>query len=357
MSPRARAFLAGCLGAALVAGIAGCDGAEDPAAEGPGRDAVAGNSATADGSMTIELGVRPFLYNAPVYIALEEGYFAEEGLDVRVNMVGARAAQSMLMVERGDIDVLTGGIFLGLFNAINEGSDVRLVADVAHFAADACSPWALVAEKELAASGRLRGPASLRGLRIDMNPNISEGYFVDTYLRGGGLTLADIEIAEVPLPARQEAMNRASIDMTAISEPWLNRILADGHVVHVNANEVVPDLQFVALIFGRSLLEDRREAGRRFVAAYVRGIRRYREGKTARNVEILRASMQMTAEELERACWPAVNEDGSIETGTLEDFQRWGMERGLIDRVLAPEEYYDASFLPGPGLTQWPDVR
>ncbi len=48
MSPRARAFLAGCQAAALVAGIAGCDGAEDPAAEGPGRDAVAGNSATAD---------------------------------------------------------------------------------------------------------------------------------------------------------------------------------------------------------------------------------------------------------------------------------------------------------------------
>ena len=343
MSPRGAALSAGCLVAALAAGIAGCGGAEEPAGE-----------ASAEDAMRIDLGVRPFLYNAPVYIALEEGYFAEEGLDVRVHMVGARAAQSFLMVDRGEIDVLTGGIFLGLFNAIAEGSDVRLVADVAHFAPDACSPWALVAERELAASGRLSGPASLRGLRIDMNPNISEGYFVDTYLRGGGLTLADIEIAEVPLASRQDAMNRASIDMTAISEPWLNRILADGHAVHVNANEVVPDLQFAALIFGRSLLEERREAGRRFIAAYLRGIQRYREGKTARNMEILRSTMQLSDEELERSCWPAVNEDAAVETGTLQEFQRWGVERGLIDRVLAPEEYYDGSFLPGSGLAQEP---
>lgn len=295
--------------------------------------------------MVVELGVRPFLYNAPIYIALGEGYFAEEGLDVRVHMISGHAATSLLMVDQGEIDVLTGGVFLGLFNAIDEGSAVRVVADVGHFAPDACSPWALVAERNLAGSGRLGPPASLRGLRIDMNPNISEGYFVETYLRRDGLSLEDVEIAEVPLPARQEAMNRASIDMTAISEPWLNRILADGHAVHVNANEVVPGLPFATLIFGRSLLTERREAGRRFVSAYLRGVQRYRAGKTPRNVELLSASTQLSAEELGRACWPTVKSDGSIEIAALQEFQRWGFEKGLIDRVLDPAEYFDPSFL------------
>jgi NitT/TauT family transport system substrate-binding protein len=303
--------------------------------------------AAAERRETIQLGVRPFLYNAPVYIALEEGFFAEEGLDVRVHMISGHAATSFLMVDRGEIDVLIGGVFLGLFNAIDDGSAVRMVADVAHFAPDVCSPWALVAERSLAGSGRLSGPASLRGLRIDMNPNISEGYFVETYLRGGGLSLADIEIAEVPLASRQEAMNRASIDMTAISEPWLSRILADGHQVHVNANEVVPGLEFGTIVFGRSLLTERREAGRRFVSAYLRGVRQYLEGKTPRNVELLIASTGLGAEELDRACWPAVRADGSIETGPLQEFQRWGFDKGLIDRVLAPEEYFDSSFLAG----------
>lgn len=325
------------VGAWLAATLA-CGGAEEPVPAPSGGDLE-----------PIELGVRPFLYNGPVYIAIEEGYFAEEGLDVRVHMIGAHAATSLLMVDQGEIDVLTGGVFLGIFNAIDKGSAVRMVADVAHFAPDACSPWALVAERELAGSGRLGSPASLRGLRIDMNPNISEGFFVETYLRRGGLSLADIEIAEVPLAARQEAMNRASIDMTAISEPWLSRILADGHVVHVHANEVVPGLEFASLVFGRSLLTDRREAGRRFLAAYLRGVRQYREGKTPRNIEVLTATMQMSAEELERACWPAVRADATIETGPLQDFQRWGFEKGLIDRVLDPEEYYDPGLLPGAG--------
>jgi hypothetical protein len=93
---------------------------------------------------------------------------------------------------------------------------------------------------------------------------------------------------------------------------------------------------------------------RRVVAAYLRGIQRYREGKTARNMEILGSTMQLSREELERACWPAVNEDGAIETGSLQEFQRWGVERGLVDRVLAPEEYYDGSLLPGDGLAKEP---
>jgi ABC-type nitrate/sulfonate/bicarbonate transport system substrate-binding protein len=331
MSPRGGALVAG---AYLAATLVACGPAEEPA-----RDAGA------EPLIPVELGVRPFLYNAPLYIALEEGYFAEEGLDVRVHMISGHAATSLLMVDHGEIDVLIGGVFLGFFNAIDEGSAVRMVADVAHFAPDACSPWALVAQRDLAGSGRLGSPASLRGLRIDMNPNITEGYFVETYLRRGGLSLDDIEIAEVPLAARQEAMNRASIDMTAISEPWLSRILADGHVVHVNANEVVPNLEFGTLVFGRSLLTERREAGRRFVSAYLRGVRRYQEGKTPRNMELLRTSTELSAEELGRACWPSVRSDGSIETGPLQEFQRWGFEKGLVDRVLAPEEYFDPSFL------------
>jgi NitT/TauT family transport system substrate-binding protein len=330
-----RALAAACLGAALLA----C-GAE------PEGDAVDTAPAAGGGeAMTVVVGVRPFLYNAPLYVALEEGFFAEEGVDVRTHMISAHAATTLLMVDRGEIDVLVGGVFLGLFNAIADGSAVRMVADVAHFAPDACSPWALVAERNLAGSGRLRGPESLRGLRIDMNPNISEGYFVETYLRREGLSLADIEIAEVPLASRQEAMNRASIDMTAISEPWLNRILADGHSVHVNANEVVPDLPFATIVFGRSLRTDRREVGRRFLAAYLRGVNQYLEGKTPRNMELLSASTGLGLEELARACWPAARADGSIATDPIQGFQRWGLEKGFVDRVLEPAEYVDATFL------------
>lgn len=320
--------------ACLAMTLPACGGAEGPAR-------MTGD----EPPMTVELGIRPFLTNAPIYIALEEGLFAEEGLDVRVHVISGHSATSLLALDHGELDVISGGVFLGFFNAIDEGSAVRMVADLGHFAPDACSPWALVAERNLARSGRLRSPASLRGLRIDMNPNIVEGFFVESYLRRGGLSLKDIEIAEVPLAARQEAMNRASIDMTAISEPWLSRILADGHEAVVNANEVVPDLQFSTLLFGESLLTERREAGRRFLVAYLRGVQQYLEGKTARNLKVLSASTQLDAEALNRACWPSIRSDGSVHTSILQEFQRWGVEKGLLDRVLDPREYLDSSLV------------
>jgi len=230
---------------------------------------------------------------------------------------------------------------MALISALWAG--IRIVGDTGYFEPNACSPYSLVVRKELA--GQLRSPASLRGLQIDVNPSLSEGYFVETYLKRDRLSLEDVNVRAVPLPSRQDAMNRGAIDLTAISEPWLSRILSDGHEVVVGAGDVVPGLQYGTLLFGPGLLGERREAGLRFVAGYLRGVQQYNRGKTPRNIEILSRTIELDATTLEKACWPSVREDGMIETEAIQEFQRWGLEKGLVDRVVDPEEYWDPSFV------------
>ena len=308
-----------------------------------GSEAESVGDGIVEPAMTVDLGVRPFLTSAPLYIALEEGYFADEGLDVRVHQLAGHSATSLVLLEHGDIDVVTGSIFLGLFNAINEGSGIRIVADKGHFERGGCSPYALVARRDLA--GTLRSPASVRGLRIDINPSLVEGYFVETWLGRGGLSLDDLDVRAMPLPARHDAMNRGLLDLSTTSEPWLSRLLADGHEVVVSAGEIVPGMQYGLLLFGPELLVERREAGRRFINGYLRGVRQYNLGKTPRNMEILSRALELDAEILEKACWPSMRNDGMMDTAAMQGFQKWGFEKGLVDRVLEPEEYWDPSLV------------
>ncbi|HET6617049.1 MAG TPA: ABC transporter substrate-binding protein [Gemmatimonadota bacterium] len=316
----------------LLAVVAACGSEADSVGDGERNSA-----------MTIDLGIRPFLTSAPLYIAMEEGYFADEGLDVRIHLLAGHSATSLVLLEHGDIDVVTGSIFLGLFNAINEGSGIRIVADKGHFERGGCSPYALVVRSDLA--GKLRAPASVRGLRIDINPSLVEGYFVESWLEGSGLSLDDLDVRAMPLPARHDAMNRGLLDLSTTSEPWLSRLLADGHQVLVSAGQVIPGMQYGLLLFGPELRVERREAGRRFIRAYLRGVQQYNRGKTPRNMEILGRALELDPAILKRACWPSMRNDGMMDTEPMQGFQKWGFDKGLVDRVLEPEEYWDPSLV------------
>jgi NitT/TauT family transport system substrate-binding protein len=176
-----------------------------------------------------------------------------------------------------------------------------------------------------------------------------EGYFVETWLDDAGLSLDDLDVRAMPLASRRDAMNRGLLDLSTTSEPWLSRLLSDGHQVILRAGDIAPGLQDGLLLFGPELLGERREAGGRFVAGYLRGVRQYNQGKTPRNMEILTRALELDAATLERACWTSIRNDGMVETEAMQGFQQWGFDKGLIDRVLDPTEYWDPSFVNDAG--------
>ena len=60
-----------------------------------------------------------------------------------------------------------------------------------------------------------------------------------------------MDIQNVPLPSRLEAMKNGSLDITAVSEPWTTRFAAAGYTsVWKGMEEVLPNLQFSVNIYG-----------------------------------------------------------------------------------------------------------
>jgi NitT/TauT family transport system substrate-binding protein len=289
--------------------------------------------------------VLPFLSFAPFFIAEEEGYFAEQALEVEfVRMEGS--VEAIPALAQGDLDVVAGTLNVGLLSAISRGSSVRFVADKGYFAPTGCTATGFLARRTLIAGGELNSPAQMKGRRLAMDVAKTEGYFLETLLEPAGLTLDDVIADDLPSPVLSEALERGTIDIAHVSEPWITRILRAGHAeLWMRGQEIVPDFQFAVVSYGPTLLDERRDIGNRFMVAYLKAVRRYNEGKTERNVEILAEHAGLDPELLKQACWPSLRDDGSIDVQSVLDFQGWAVEKGYLDDPIAEDQFWDPSFV------------
>ena len=288
-----------------------------------------------------------YLSYAPFFIAQEEGYFAEQGLEVEFVKSGSEEAVPPL--AQGQLDVLGGTISTALLNAMAQGADVRFVADRGYIATDSCTFSGFLARRDLVEGGELESPAQLKGRRVVMEREemaSMDGYRMEKLLKIGGLTFDDTELVDVSLPAQLDAFAKGTIDLSSTSEPWISRLVNSGHaVLWMTAQEVIPDFQMLVIVYGRTLLKDNPDAGRRFMVAYRKAVQQHNEGKTERNLEILAEYTGLDQGLLKQACWPSFRDDGRINVQSLLDFQNWAMEKGYLDNPATEEQFWDPSFV------------
>jgi len=157
----------------------------------------------------------------------------------------------------------------------------------------------------------------------------------------------DVRIVDLPVAAELDAFATDALDIATVSEPWLTRLRRGGHaVLFARASDYLPDFQFGYLLYGPSLLTDNPEAGERFLTAYLKATRQLnRDGKSPRHLAILMKHTSLDEATLEEACWPHLDDDGRVRVQSLEQYQEWALERGLIDRIVSTEEMHDPRFL------------
>ncbi|HSG01950.1 MAG TPA: ABC transporter substrate-binding protein [Vicinamibacterales bacterium] len=316
-----------CLCLALL--LASCSGRESPA------------QSSADHVRAV---VVPYLTLMPFYIAAEEGYFAEENLDVEFVQLG-RDTELMTALARGQVDVAGGMLTANELALIASGMRIRMVASLGDLLPDGCSYSAFIVRREHLESGALQDRERIRSLRFDANVILPFGYFIDEFLRPFALTTDDLDVIDLPSPAALAAMATGTIDVTIDSEPFISQHLeSEDAAVWVRAEEIVPNYVFAALRYGPSILIDRPEVGERFAVAMLKAIRQYNLGKTARNLEIVERASGLSPERVAAACWPVTTDEARIDAGVFRGYQEWNVSRGFVDRVLSDEELVDQRF-------------
>ena len=283
----------------------------------------------------VRLVVLPFLSQAPIFIALEEGFFAREGLAIeRVTLQSSYLAIPGLMA--GELDAAMPQAGPGLFNAIARGGAARYAAAGVMLAPGGCSYAAFYGTgprfADLAAAGR--------PLTIAADPLAFEGFLVALLQRRAEAERLSVTFREMPASAQQAALGSGAVDLAFTSEPWLTRF-DDARLgrVAIGAEEILPEAQFTGLMLSRRMLVERPELGARFLRAFAAAVRQYNEGKTPRNIEILARHTRLPPEQVARACWASIPADGQVRTAGLMAYQEWLLARRAIDRIVPDAEF------------------
>jgi NitT/TauT family transport system substrate-binding protein len=293
----------------------------------------------------VKLAITARLSNAPIFIAQEEGYFTAQGLAVEF-VKAARSSEALPSLVKGDLDVVLAAPNVGLLNAIGREGGVRIVSDLGYLAPDGCAHSGLVARKALVDGGALNGPADLRGMRIAASRATLEEYTIETLLASANLKIADVTFVDLPEAATVAAMQDGSVDLVYTTEPFLTQLLQkSGGTLWKPAREVIPGGQQGVILFGPNLVDRDQDRGKRFITAFLQGVRQYHQGKTARNVEILAKHTELEPAFLEQACWPPLRADGRIDVQVVLGFQAWAVQRGLLDKALAANDFWDPRFV------------
>lgn len=113
----------------------------------------------------LQVGYIPIIGYAPVFVAMEKGYFAEQGLEVELQSFNSGSLM-IAPLSAGQLDVGAGESGTALFNAIAKKLDVIVVAGLASQPPGYGATPVLV-RKDLV--GVIDGPEDFKGRKVAIN--------------------------------------------------------------------------------------------------------------------------------------------------------------------------------------------
>ena len=224
----------------------------------------------------VRLGIISALFDAGSLIALDEGYFASEGIDVDVHTFPASADANQAL-SIGVVDVLGSSISTAIFNAKLRGIDMSIVAG-AGTNAPGHGTISLVLRKELVTSGRYKGPADLKGLRLATGLTSPSNWLPVVMGDKAGVGEKSITFVGLGIANAVAAMTNGAIDGGSVNEPFAT-LLVDkaGGLRIASIDQEYPGFPAGYLIYGPLLTKRNTDLGNRYMVAYLKGMRAYKQ--------------------------------------------------------------------------------
>jgi len=205
-----------------------------------------------------------------VFVALERGYFAEQGIDLE--LVPFDSGGLMIpAITSGQLDACMGVPGPALFNALARGLDLKALLANNYF------DGYLMASKDLVDRGALQSLDDLRGKRVSFSIEASAAdYALRQAFYRQGLTLQDVEVHRLSIPDTPPALANGAVDVAITAEPMAAALEAQGIAIRWRAMQDLVGLPLAGFhMAGPSLLARGDESVIHFATAVVKGLRDY----------------------------------------------------------------------------------
>ena len=315
---------------------------------------LAARTFTAD-SVTVRVGIANASSDVGFFIADRKGYFRQEGIDVTFTAFDS-AAKMVAPLGLGRLDVGGGSASAGLYNAVARGIAIKIVADKGS-TPPGYGFQPLLVRKDLVDSGRYKSLKDLKGMKIAGSaPGSASTSTLNEALKQGGLKYADVERVFMGFPQHVAALQNKAVDAAMTTEPSATRAVQSGAAVRVMGDDqIYPNHQLAVVLYGGDFAKRRPEIARRFMRAYLKGVRDYNDAlkdgriagpKAGEIITILTQSTEIKDPGVFRAIRAqGCNPDGRVHEPSLKHDLEFFKSEKLIEGRVDVADVIDHSFV------------
>ena len=301
---------------------------------------------------TVKIGVVNLSTDIAFYLAEKRGYLKAEGLKADFAYFDS-GAKMILPLGTGDLDTGGGAASAGLYNAVDRGIALRVVADKG-MSVQGYDYKALVVRKDLAESGAIKSLADLKGKKVAV---VAQGAADESVLHQallkGGLKDADIDRVYIPFSQQLVALQNKGIDAAIAGEPDITQMLRVGVAVRFAGLSAFYPHEAAQVLYSGKFAQDK-ATGVKFLKAYLRAVRDYDRvvvgGKMAGPgaEEIIAMLGEMTGIKdlsiFRDAVPPYMEPNGALNMTTLQTDLDYFKELGLVKKDITLARVVDRSF-------------
>jgi NitT/TauT family transport system substrate-binding protein len=288
----------------------------------------------------LKIGYIPSAICSGIYLALDRGYFAEEGLEL--DMETFDAGERMIpSLATNQMVIGAGGLSAGLFGALSRGANLKVVAGLTTHEPGFASTG-IVIRKDLYDSGAIRSFADMRGRTLGLiAPSSGLAIDMSRAFQEAGMSDADVNWETLSFPDQVPALANGAIDVSILTEPFVARVVQSGIGVRWKGmDEVYPYHQASVLMYAPDFPREQPEAAVRFLAAYLRGARDFtdavKHGRDRAGVfRVLAEYTPIKDLSLYEIMVPSgIDPDGALNLDSMNYDQDWYLARGYVREKL-----------------------
>ena len=216
-----------------------------------------------------KLGYMKIVDNAPMFVAMERGFFKAAGLELEA-LPMAGGAVIVQGVTSGDLQIGWTNV-ISLYQAHVEGFDFKFIAGGATNVKGTNDTHALLVAK----GSPINGAKDLEGKTVAVNTlNNIVHLMALAWLDKNGASSAKVKFVEIPFPQMEAALVAGKIDAASAQEPFPSAALTKD-VARVLANpwsDVSGKFLIASWFASEKWLQKNKQTAQAFIAALNRGI-------------------------------------------------------------------------------------
>jgi len=315
---------------------------------------VAANLAiAAQAADKVAVGTGGSASDAPFYIAYDKGFFKDEGLDVDLIVLDS-GAKVIAPLGTGELDVGSGALSVGFWNALVRGIKFRIVADRGH-AEPGYLYQTVFMRKDLIDSGQFKSLKDLKGMRMGFAAQgVTSLSLLNEAAKYADIKFEDIMPVYLSFPQQIAALQNKALDGTLLIEPQATVAVNAGYGVRfMDTNEFYPYQQISVIFFSDKFATQRKDIAEKFMRAWLRGVRSYNDsikgGKIAgvgadEVVATMAKSFNMNPALVREMYSQAVDVTGAVNAAGVQKDLDFFLKQGWVTGQVKASDVIDMSF-------------